>query len=60
MWLSGCGSRVYSESTKTKIKPFKWKAFNKTYQKLKKKTYKKKRNKTGRGRRGRRSNEKRG
>ena len=44
MWLSGCGSRVQSESTKTKIKPFKWKAFNKTYKKKKKKkkTYKKK------------------
>ena len=37
MWLSGCGSRVQSESTKTKIKPFKWKAFNKTYKKKKKK-----------------------
>ena len=33
MWLSGCGSRVQSESTKSKIKPFKWKAFNKTYKK---------------------------
>ena len=46
MWFSGCGSRVQSESTKTKIKPFKWKALNKTYQKKKNKTYQKKKKET--------------